>query len=255
MLPRHNTRFEIQFSNGHSSHAVHVHKTTPPEIIADYLNIQQPIPAIFVTGGASNMSAEDIQMTEQLIETLVLFVEEIGAVMIDGGTTSGVMQMIGKARAKHKLRFSLIGVCPMGKVSYPGHTNPDAEAHLEANHSHFVLIDGDLWGDESEIILGLTRVLSGNGKAPGAGILINGGNISRQEVYLAATKDFKLPMLIVEGSGRVADEIATAFKTGRANQRIMQAILAGGDIQLVSTLDGPDALRGKLVERFGKQGA
>jgi hypothetical protein len=247
-----NTHFEIHFEGGHIARAVHVQKTTPLEVVAEQLGVPQPSPVIFVTGGASNMSPEDIKMTEALIDTLVQYVDEVSGLMIDGGTTSGVMQMIGHARARRQLKFNLIGVCPLGKVSFPGHINPESEAQLEPHHTHFVLIDGDSWGDESEFILGLTRILSGSGKMPGAGILINGGNVARQEVYLAATKEYKLPMLIVEGSGRAADEIATAFKTGRANQRILQAILAGGDIQLVSTMEGPEALRSKLVSRFGR---
>jgi hypothetical protein len=250
MLP--NIRFEIRFQDGHTAQAVHVHKDTPIQTIASQLDIVQPRPAIFITGGASKMSPEDIKMTEVLIDALVLYINEVNAVMIDGGTTSGVMQMIGSAREKHRLKFDLIGVAPLGKIEFPGHINPNAEAQLEQNHSHFILIDGDEWGDESEIILGLTRVIADGGKLPCAGILINGGTISRQEVYLAATKEFKLPMLIVEGSGRAADEIANAFKTGRANQRILQFILAGGDIQLVSTADGPEALRNKLAARFNK---
>lgn len=250
MLPKSNTRFEIRFEDGHTAQAVHVQKDTPFQTIASQLDIQQPRPTLFITGGAANMSPDDVQMTEAIIDALVLFVNEVGAVMIDGGTTSGVMKMIGSAREKHGLKFDLIGVAPLGKIEYPGHINPHAEAHLESNHSHFILIDGNEWGDESEIILGLTRAIADDGKLPCAGILINGGNISRQEVYLAATKEFKLPMLIVEGSGRAADEIANAFKTGRANQRILQFILAGGDIQLVSTSEGPEALRNKLASRF-----
>jgi hypothetical protein len=59
-----------------------------------------------------------------------------------------------------------------------------------------------------------------------------------------------VPIIVLEGSGRFADEVATAFKTGNAKQSILRAILAGGDIQLVATTDGPEAMRARLEARF-----
>jgi hypothetical protein len=88
---------------------------------------------------------------------------------------------------------------------------------------------------------------------PQVGVLVNGGKIAANEVYLATTKDLNLPMIVLEGSGRFADELATAVRTGKTNQRILQAILAGGDIKLVATVEGPNKLREKLVERFDKK--
>ena len=73
-----------------------------------------------------------------------------------------------------------------------------------------------------------------------------------QEVYLATTHERKMSIIVLEGSGRAADDISTAFRTGKANQKILQAILAGGDIQLVGTIEGPDAMRAKLVAKFQK---
>jgi len=71
-----------------------------------------------------------------------------------------------------------------------------------------------------------------------------------KEIYLASTGDMKFPILILEGSGRAADEISTAFRTGRTNRAILKAILAGGDISLVPTLEGPEGMRKKLIEKF-----
>lgn len=250
MLPDYNTRFEIKFDADHVSQAFRVQKATPPTAITGLLNIPQPAPAIFLTGGAGSMSPEDIERTREIIDMLAHFAVEHKAVIIDGGTNSGIMQMMGAARGKYNLTFPLIGIAPLKKVTFPGYTNPEYEAELDKNHTHFILIDAESWGDESEMILGLTGVISGSGKLPALGILINGGMIARQEVYLAATKEFRMPIVILEGSGRAADEIAAAFKTGRANQRILQAILAGGDIQLVNTVEGADAMRNKLLTRF-----
>lgn len=250
-LQGHDRRFRIFFPNNNVAEAVRVRPNADPKSVVALLGIKQAAPTIFVTGGASYMNEEDIRRTRSIIESLVQFAHNEGAIIVDGGTESGVMQMVGDARSQHGYQFPLIGVSPLGKISYPGHDNPQAEGHLEDSHSHFVLVDGDDWGAESEMIVGLTKAVSGQGLYPAIGVLINGGKIARQEVYLAVAKE--IPMLILEGSGRLADEIATAFKTGKASQRILQAILAGGDIQLIATEEGPDAMREKLVKRFARR--
>ena len=138
------------------------------------------------------------------------------------------------------------------KISYPGYKNPDEEATLEDSHSHFVLVDGAEWGAESHTILRLARVICGGGEQPAVGILINGGRIALHEVYLATSKEYKMPVIILEGSGRMADEISSAFRTGKTKQYIVKAILAGGDIELVGTSEGPEAVREKLAAKFEK---
>lgn len=247
-LHTHDIRFRITFPNSNVAEAVRVRTNTDPKAVLALLNIKAAAPTIFVTGGAAYMSEEDTIRTREIIESVVDFAAEHQAIVIDGGTESGVMQMVGDARRKGNYHFPLIGVSPYGKIAYPGHDNPAADAQLEDSHSHFVLVDGEDWGAESEMIVGLTKAASGFATFPAIGILINGGKIARQEVFLAVSKE--IPMLILEGSGRLADEIATAFKTGKASQRILQAILGGGDIQLVSTEEGPGAMRTKLESRF-----
>ena len=248
MLPEHNTLFTIAFENDNNAQAMRVVHDVDPNWVLQQFELVKSKPAIFITGGASLMSEEDTKRTADIIQAVADFAQEHGATIIDGGTESGVMQMVGDARRKHDYTFPLIGVCPLGKISYPGYTNPNEEAFLEDSHSHFVLVDGEEWGSESEVIVNMTHAIAGNNERPAIGILINGGNISKQEVYLAISKE--VPMLVLEGSGRFADEVATAFKTGNANQRILQAILGGGDIQLVNTVEGPDAMREKLESRF-----
>ena len=252
-MPEKNKRFAITFDGGQQAAAVLVAKNADPAMIVGQLALETGHPAIFITGGASNMSEEDKQMTRLIIEEgVVRFAHENGVTLIDGGTESGVMKMIGEARRKLGYDFPLIGVAPLGRVQYPGYANPEHEAALEDSHSHFVLVDVPDWGDESEMIVHLARAIAG-GEQPTTGILINGGRISKKDVFLATTRsDDKMPILVLEGSGRFADELATAFRTGKTSQSIIRAIIAGGDIELVSTAEGPDAMRQKLEARFKK---
>lgn len=251
--PVRNQPFTITFAGGNTATGMLVSQHADPQWILKMLGLTTPKPAIFITGGAGYMTAEDQRVTEQIIEEGVArFAQENQVTVVDGGTESGVMQLIGEARRKHGYTFPLIGVAPAAKVQYPGYSNPTHEAELEDSHSHFVLVDAPDWGDESQMIVQLTRAMAED--LPTLGILINGGKISKQDVYLATARGTrKIPILVLEGSGRFADDLATAFRTGKTNQSIIKAIIAGGDIELTSTTEGADAMWKKLVERFEKK--
>lgn len=250
----HHKPFEIKFEDGHRALAVCTTPTSDAKSLLNMLGLTENRPAIFITGGASNMSSEDMERTRRIIEDgIAPFAARHNAIVVDGGTESGVMQMIGQARHIHNYKFPLIGVAPLGKVEYPGHVNPDKEADLEDSHTHFVLVDAADWGDESNMIISITRAICEGGK-PAIGVLINGGRIARQEVLLATSQgQNSLPILVLEGSGRTADQIATAFRTGKTNQAIIKAIIEGGDIELVATIEGPSAVLKKLEKRFARK--
>jgi len=249
-LPLHNQAFTISFANQQIARAVRVHRNVDIALVTHLLGFTEFYPVIFISGGASGMSEADQQHTKTIIDGIAQFAEERKAIIIDGGTESGIMKMIGDTRGTLHYHFPLVGVSPLGRISYPGYTNPRQEAFLEDSHSHFVLVDGEEWGSESEMILRLTRALSGSGTKPAAGVLINGGKIALREIYLASTKRQKLPIIVLEGSGRAADEISTGYRTGQTERTIVQVILSGGDIQLVGTTEGPEVMRQCLIEKF-----
>lgn len=250
-MPNHKT-FEINFEGGHSSTAIQVEPNSSVDDIVSALGLKTPSPCLFISGGAGNMSDEDIAKTRMIMDDGVAkFASEHGITVIDGGTESGVMQMIGEARRNHGYSFPLIGVAPLGKIKYPGKINLKSEAELDSNHSHFVLVNSDDWGGESQTIIDLTRRICGKKKEHALGILINGGKIAQQDIYLATAKgDHKIPILVLEGSGRFAEELATAFRTGYANQKILKAIIAGGDIKLLATGEGVETMWEKLEAHF-----
>lgn len=241
--------FMITFSPQHRAKAVRTGQNSNPAEIAYNLGFTDFAPTIFLSGGAAGFAPEDMERTREIIEAgLARFAEENGARVIDGGTDSGLMQMVAEARLKRDYRFPLIGIAPEARVSYPGYENPQADAQLKAGHSHFVLVDAPDWGDESDTLVRLTYTLAGAGKQPAFGILINGGQISKQDVFLATTQEMALPIIVLEGSGRFADELATAKRTGRTDQSLLRAIVEGGDIHLIATDAGPEGLRNKMSE-------
>jgi hypothetical protein len=246
-----NKRFVITFEDGQAAFAVHVPHRFDPHSVAKALGFGEPQPTIYVTGGASAMSPEDMQATRTIVERgLIRFAEENQVVLIDGGTHAGIPILTGDARRKARARFPLIGIAPMELVQYPGHDNPKGE-RLNPGHSHLILTAGDQFGDESEMITQMTDALSGSGQMPALGILINGGKIAREEVYARTTSDqLSFPLIVIEGTGRFADILARAFYSGQTEDDDLQAIIDKGRLTMVSINAGPEELFAKLSAYF-----
>ena len=251
VMPTLKEQFTIKFADNQFSPGMKLEPNADPQRVIDVFNLITPRPTIFISGGASAMSKEDIQQTRVLIDKCIAaFAEKHKITVIDGGTEAGVMDMIGDSRRNNKYKFPLIGVAPLQKVKFPEFTGSSAEAELQDGHSHFVLIDSDEWGDESSMIVALTKAIANN-KSPMVGILINGGKIAEREVYLAgASGANRMPLIIIDGSGRTADNISTAFKTQRTDSELIRAIIQGADIRLTALHDGIPALQKELDKIF-----
>lgn len=243
--------FLISFSSQQYAPALRVQPTQDPQEVIDVFGLRHPRPTIFITGGAGGMSDEDIARTRRVMEEgIAHFAHQHSITVIDGGTESGVMQMIGEARQKHHYKFPLIGIAPLDKVSYPGWQGRASEAELQKGHTHFVLVNSDEWGGESQMIINLTRAISGN-ERPCLGILINGGKIAEHDIYLATTQGRNsIPILVLDGSGRTADRVSTALKTKAAENAIIRAIVQGGDIRLAPLSEGVPGVLKQLERAF-----
>jgi hypothetical protein len=181
---------------------------------------------------------------------LAKFLHERGVSLIDGGTSSGVMALIGLARERRSYTFPLIGVTPERMIGYPGYDNPNKQGDLDAFHSHFVLVDGDAFGAESEMILSLADALSGHGQRKALGLIVNGGEIVRSEAHLASVGDPRFPLLILEGSGRFADELAAAHQAGSSDHPKVRDILDKGKLNFIPVKAGAENLRAWLDNFF-----
>lgn len=254
MMLKSSDSFLINFSSSQYAPALRVDPNQNAQDIIDVFGLRSPRPTIFITGGAGGMSEEDRQSTQSVIEAgIAHFANENGITVIDGGTESGVMQMIGEARMKNNYKFPLIGIAPVDKVSYPGWQGKETEAELQRGHTHFVLVNSDQWGGESQMIVNLTRAISKK-EHRSLGILINGGKIAEHDVYLATKQSSEsIPILVLDGSGRAADRVSTAIKTNAAENALIRAIVQGGDIRLTPLSEGVEGMV-KHLKRFFHDG-
>jgi hypothetical protein len=150
--------------------------------------------AVVLVGGAAGMSEGETETLQRLfVEGLAPLVEEADGLVVDGGTDAGVMRASGRARAQVGGRFPLVGVLPVELA---------ASAQLEPNHSHFVLVPGSRWGDESQWLPRLASVLGERSVC----VLAGGGAVARRD--LERNRAAGLSVLVLAGSGGLADEVA-----------------------------------------------
>jgi hypothetical protein len=205
--------------------------TSPADVI-NTLGLKSPQAIIMLSGGASRLEDElKPRLTQLFSRGIARVALNTEALVIDGGTQSGVMEMMGQGVADRERQTSLLGIAPAGLVTYPDKGTVQAGTPLDPNHSHFVLVDSDEWGGETETMYDLAASLAQE-DVPVVTVLVNGGSISKQEVLRSVREGW--PVVVLAGSGRLADEIATLWqeKPDFIPDPVLAEIIVDGDIHL-----------------------
>jgi TRPM family ion channel len=203
---------EIHFPNGNVAKAILPPADACATDLLRALDIPPPKAVIIIAGGASEM---DEQAHPDLIRLFTRGIAQVAvsnrALIIDGGTQAGVMTTIGQSVAEQRRRSKLLGVAPAGSVTYPGQLTTisgNGAVPLDPNHSYFVLVETGEWGGETDTMYELAKVLSAG--RPSLAVLINGGSITKNEVLHNVRQG--RPIIVMEGSGRLADKIARLWQ-------------------------------------------
>lgn len=199
---------EIHFSNGNQARAVISSGSASTTDLLHALSIPQPAAVILLAGGA-------MQMDEIIHPDLVqLFTHGIAhaaasldALIIDGGTQSGVMALMGQGVAGQQKSVTLLGVTLSDHVTYPGNPRrPQRESiPLEPNHTHLVLVEAEEWEDVTKTMYDLAHALAAH--CPSVAVLVNGGPIAQSEILYNVRQG--RPIIVIEGSGRLANDLAS----------------------------------------------
>jgi SLOG in TRPM, prokaryote len=235
----------ITFDNGNHAVVVTAGRDTDAQTILKTLDIAQPHALIMVFGGAKGLDdSRKARLVELFTDAIAPAAAELGALVIDGGTQSGVMAMMGEAVARDGRRSQLLGIAPARKVTYPGGPSDAGNADgapLEPNHSHFVLVESGEWGGETGTMFELAQALN----VPVATMLINGGKITAGEALQSVRNGWQL--LVVEGSGRFADELSAAARDGQVPKFVdISEILRSGRVTLFHVDDPAEKLKDEL---------
>jgi hypothetical protein len=176
----------------------------------DELGVRRGRPVVVLVGGAAGMGEGDVALVDEMLRVGVFPVlDACGAAVVDGGTDSGVMRVVGRARAAVGGRFPLVGVVAEGTVAEPG------SAGVEPHHTHLLLVPGRSWGDESPWLVEVAAAIAGAG--PSVTLVINGGAITYEDIGRSLNRE--RPILVVSGTGRAAHAVAAAAAGQRANPR------------------------------------
>jgi SLOG in TRPM, prokaryote len=180
------------------------------------------------------MDARDLERLQPLFDRgLVPVAERLGVVVIDGGADAGVMHLIGRARTRAAARFPLVGVPVAGTVRFPGKRwGVRRRWPLDAHHPYFVLVPGAKVGNGVPWIARVATELAGGW--PSVTVLVNGGEIAYPDV--ACSLHAGRPVPAIAGSGRTADQLASAARGGPADERAARLAASG----LVEVVDADD---------------
>ncbi len=220
----------------------------------DALAVGRDRPVLVLVGGAGGMGQESLSRAATVLSLQVVPVlARLGAAVVDGGTDSGVMRVIGQARAAAGADFPLIGVAAEGTVSVD---TGDGAGEIEPRHSHVILVPGDSWGDESPWLAEVADAVAG--AAPSVTLVINGGKITYDDI--ARSLERGRPVVVLGGTGRTADAIAAADGNGTGagggggGEDLRARQIAGSPMTRVVDIDDGSALAEVLESVLGRSG-
>jgi SLOG in TRPM, prokaryote/SMODS and SLOG-associating 2TM effector domain 1/Protein of unknown function (DUF4231) len=210
---------EILFGNGNRALLVNDPGLDPGELLSRS-GLQPGLSgsrAILVCGGADGLNGPSLVRAQAVLGDAVSAASQLaGAVVFDGGTSSGVMAITGAARARHRWTMpALVGVAPAALVSYPG-CGPDGErVPLEENHSHFVLARSSEWGGETSLLIGLSAAYAAQGRT--VVVLAGGGPVAKSEILESVRRGW--PVFVIAGTGGTADDLLELWQAYRIPHR------------------------------------
>ena len=206
----------------------------------------QPGPLVIAfMGGAAKMNSEDaIRLERAIHDGVARAIIELDAIVVDGGTDSGTMGLLNTALREHNFRGVYIGVAPGSLTQPPNQPDGDLEPLGDA-HTHFVLVEGENWGDELKPMYALINALAE--EAPSLGILVNGGKGTEDEVEENVGDDRKV--MVLDGSGRLADKISLQLRyPGTIADTNVEEMSRDGDFTIFDIDLEPDKLAKKIKD-------
>lgn len=215
------------------------------------LGVRLNRPVVVLIGGAGGMSANNLRQADGMLRAAVFpALDRCDVVVVDGGTDSGVMRVVGRAREATGGRFPLVGVAAQGTAVESDVAQPNTThvAALEPHHTHVILVPGQSWGEESPWLAHVATAIARD--QPSVTLAVNGGKITYDDIdqSLAANR----PVFVIAGTGRAADEIAVAAAGYRANCLRAERIAASPLVQIFDVGDFDaiaDALSTALLPR------
>lgn len=233
----------VSFPNGVQARLLQVPGDAPARQILDVLAIPDPRAVLILNGGTAHIE-EDLQakLARMLGDGLARVIAEERITVVTGGTDAGIFSLLGQGLARWGRTAPCVGVAVAGLVIRPNH--PYGEASLEPHHSHFVLVEGENWGDETETMYTLAAALAQ--RRPSVTLFAGGGEIMLQEMQANVRQG--RDMILLAGSGRNTDAVLAVRQGQRAEDERLVEIAEQGRITPFAIDQDPRALH-ELIRR------
>lgn len=206
----------VEFPNGNVARLVRTPASVDIRQVIARLNLPVPRALLILNGGTARLEGAVRDRLEQLLAAVAGVVIEEGITLVTGGTNAGIFALLGAALAKTgPLKAPCIGVSVAGRAGID---------QLEPHHSHFVLVEGEDWGEETPVMYDLAATLGRT--CPSLAIFAGGGEITITEMRYNVLQ--KRELILIAGSKRSTD-LAVAAHAGEdvADDRLIQITSAG----------------------------
>jgi hypothetical protein len=244
------TTRNIVFREGRSALAVFAPADVSGNDAVAALGLASPRALVVLNGSTEELPPELTTLLRRTLgDGLARVTRESRLTVVTGGTDAGIFALFGQALGRQRTA-PCVGVAPVGVVTWPGRSEGDSgvatvddRVPLEPHHSHFLLVEGDEWGTETEALTALTEAL---GTARPSIAVVAGGGVGTKLEVLAQTR-LGREVLVLAGTGRFADELAVAVAGGFADPEIAEAAASG--LLTVLDLEEPPAAFAEIVRQ------
>ena len=230
----------VQFSNGQFAKILQTPNDIPSKELWQQLGIDDANALILLSGNADKLVDEISSKLEQLFSRgIVRAAKESHAMILDSGIEGGVMSIIGRSLSDQNKDLALVGMVAGNKINCPEDMNATDGLNLESNHSHFIILEDDKPQTKFKMLFNLVQYLQQ--RLPIVTLLVGGDKDNKTEVLRSIR--LGLPVIIVEGSGGLADTLANLYHTRPdfIEDPLLAEIIADGDLH-------PYSIKGSVSE-------
>lgn len=228
----------IKFPNRNLAHLIKVPTGVDIQQIITALELSAPRALLVLNGGTASLDAHVKKQLSLMFAELARVVIEEKVTVITGGTNAGVFALFGNALQKWGGPVAAcVGVAVAARAKW---------TRLEPHHSHFVLVEGDSWGEETPIMYGLVAGLATN--CPSLAVFAGGGQIVIEEMLQNVAQ--KREMILMAGSKGKTDAVVAALSGAQTPAGRIARIAQEGRVTVFGIGQPPGELVALICSRL-----
>jgi hypothetical protein len=177
------------------------------EAIWSALNIEKAEAAIIIGGATAEFQPRlKNRLLDLISRGVALAALESKAILIDEGGKHGVSELVGRGVSDRGRKTNLVGVLPRGTTVSPDGSAVATDMPFDVNHTHLILSEQERPVSQAKIMCDLAEAAS-NHKDWILTVLVGGESEGTALDLALETVRRKWPLVVLEGSGPLADEI------------------------------------------------